>query len=147
MVYCLLTVALLTNNYQPLTNKLQHLFITIIIATVWLANGLVYKVLNLIPRHELIVARILGNSYSRPLTILIGLSEIIMAIWTFTKFKSKLNAIAQMAIVATMNMIEFMLAPDLLLWGKFNAFFAFLFILLVYYNEFVLNKQQQQATN
>jgi hypothetical protein len=142
-----MTAALLTNNYLPLTNKLQHLIITILIATVWLANGLICKVLNLVPRHELIVARILGNNYAKPLTILIGLSEIIMAIWALTKFQSKLNAIAQMAIVATMNMIEFMLAPDLLLWGKFNAFFAFLFILLVYYNEFVLNKQQQQATN
>lgn len=139
--------ALLTNNYQPLTNKLQHLIIIILFATVWLANGLVCKVLNLVPRHELIVARILGNSYARPLTILIGLSEIIMAIWTLTKFKSKLNAIAQMAIVATMNIIEFILAPDLLLWGKFNAFFAFLFILLVYYNQFVLNKQLKQTSN
>lgn len=130
-----------------MTNKLQHLIITILIATVWLANGLICKVLNLVPRHELIVARILGNSYARPLTLLIGLSEIIMAIWTFTKFQSKLNAIAQMAIVATMNTIEFILAPDLLLWGKFNAFFAFLFILLVYYNEFVLNKQLKQASS
>lgn len=129
------------------TSKNNHTILTLLIATVWLANGLVCKVLNLVPRHELIVARILGNSYSRPLTILIGLSEIIMAIWTLSKFKSKLNAITQMAIVATMNLIEFMLATDLLLWGKFNAFFAFLFILLVYYNEFVLNKPLKQATN
>lgn len=128
------------------TSKKTHTLLTLLIATVWLANGLLCKVLNLVPRHELIVARILGNSYARPLTILIGLSEIIMAIWTLTKFQSKLNAIAQMAIVATMNVIEFMLAPDLLLWGKFNAFFPFLFILLVYYNEFVLNKQLKQTT-
>ncbi|MDI9363688.1 MAG: DoxX-like family protein [Flavobacterium sp.] len=130
-----------------MTNRNKHIAITIVIATVWLANGLLCKVLNLVPRHELIVARILGKSYSRPLTILIGLSEIIIAIWTLTKIQLKLNAIAQMAIVATMNMIEFMLAPDLLLWGKFNAFFAFLFILVVYYNQFVLNKQLKQTSN
>ena len=46
-----------------------------------------------------------------------------------------------MGIVATMNGMEFILVPDLLLWGRFNSIFALLFIGLVYYNEFVLNKQ------
>jgi hypothetical protein len=100
-------------------------------------------VLNIVPRHEQIVAKILGNGHSRPLTILIGLAEIVMAIWVLTKFKSKLNAIAQMTVVATMNIIEFIVVPDLLLWGRLNIVFAFLFIGLVYYNEFVLNKNLQ----
>jgi len=30
----------------------------------------------------------------------------------------------------------------LLLWGKLNSLFAFIFILVVYYNEFYLNKEQ-----
>lgn len=114
---------------------------TILIATVWLANGLLCKVLNLVPRHEQIVARILGDDHSRTLTILIGLSEIVMTIWVLTKYKSKLNAIAQMTVVATMNILEFILVPDLLLWGRLNSVFALLFIGLVYYNEFVLNKK------
>ncbi len=113
---------------------------TVLIATVWLANGLFCKVLNLVPRHEQIVAGILGDDYSRTLTILIGLSEIVMAIWVLTKFKTKFNAIAQMTVVATMNILEFILVPDLLLWGRLNSVFALLFIGLVYYNEFVLNK-------
>lgn len=114
---------------------------TILIATVWLANGLLCKVLNLVPRHEQIVAKILGGDYSRTLTILIGLSEIVMTIWVLTKYKSELNAIAQMTVVATMNILEFILVPDLLLWGRLNSVFALLFIGLVYYNEFVLNKK------
>jgi len=97
--------------------------------------------LNLVPRHEQIVAEILGNTYSRPLTILIGVSEIIMAIWVVSRYKSKLNAILQMVVVATMNTMEFILVPDLLLWGKLNSLFAFLFIVLVYYNEFILTKK------
>lgn len=123
--------------------KLQtlHKTLTLLIATVWLINGLVSKVLNLVPRHEEIVARILGDENSRLFTVLIGLSEIIMAIWILTKFKSKLNAIAQITIVATMNILEFILVPELLLWGRFNIIFAFQFIGLVYYNEFVLNKK------
>jgi hypothetical protein len=36
-----------------------------------------------------------------------------------------------------------MLASDLLLWGKLNALFAFLFVLVVYFNEFYLNKKQR----
>jgi len=124
-----------------MTNNKKHKILTYCIATVWLANGLFCKVLNLVPRHEQIVARILGNDYSRPLTILIGLSEIVMAVWVLTKFKSKINAIAQMTVVATMNIIEFIVVPDLLLWGRLNIVFAFLFIRLVYYNEFVLNKK------
>lgn len=114
------------------------------IACVWIANGLFCKVLNLVPRHEQIVAVILGPTYSRPLTILIGLLEIVMAIWILSGLKTRLNAMVQIAVVATMNTLEFIIVPDLLLWGKHNSFFAFLFILLVYFNEFYLNKKTAQ---
>jgi len=114
--------------------------LTFLISTVWLANGLFCKVFNFVPRHEQIIARILDDDYSRTLTILIGFSEVVMAIWVFTKFKTKFNAITQMTVVATMNIVEFILVPDLLLWGRLNSVFALLFICLVYYNEFVLNK-------
>lgn len=116
--------------------------LTYCIATVWIVNGLFCKVLDFVPRHEQIVARILGEDYSRPLTILIGISEIIMAIWILSGYKTKLNAILQIGVVTTMNTIEFILVPDLLLWGKLNSLFAFIFILIVYYNEFYLNKKQ-----
>ncbi len=118
-----------------------HVFFTYLIATVWMVNGLFCKVLNLVPRHEQIVARILGSDFSRPLTIAIGLSEIIMAIWILSKYKSKLNTVAQIAVVIIMNIIEFMLAPDLLMWNKANIIFAVLFSSLVYYNGFKLNSK------
>jgi hypothetical protein len=121
------------------TNK-TYKTLTYLIAFVWLANGLLCKVLNLVPRHQQIVERILDREYSRTITIAIGLSEIIMAIWILSKYKSKLNAIVQMAIIATMNVLEFLLAPDLLLWGTYNSLFAFLFILLVYFTNFKLKK-------
>jgi len=95
-------------------------------------------VFNFVPRHQQIIERILGDEYSRTLTILIGAAEIVMAIWILSKYKSRFNAVIQIILVALMNTIEFLLAPDLLLWGRFNSFFALLFILLVYYNEFVL---------
>jgi hypothetical protein len=104
-----------------------------LIAAVWLVNGLFCKVLNLVPRHRQIVARILGNTYARLITKAIGFSEIAMAAWIVSGFLPKLNAIVQIAIIATMNLLEFILAPDLLLWGRFNALFAFLFILLIFF--------------
>ncbi len=123
-----------------------HRIITLLISIVWLVNGLFCKVLNLVPRHEEIVAKILDNDYSRSLTILIGLSEIVMAIWVLSNYKTILNAITQIIIVATMNILEFILVPDLLLWGRLNSVFAILFIGVIYYNEFILNKKSIQTT-
>ncbi|GAA4313810.1 hypothetical protein GCM10023183_33740 [Nibribacter koreensis] len=94
----------------------------------------------MVNRHEQIVGRILGTEVARPFTILIGLSEIGMAVWIVSRIKTRLNALAQITIVATMNILEFFLVPDLLLWGRLNSFFALLFILIVYYNEFILNR-------
>lgn len=118
-----------------------HKILNYCIAAVWLLNGLFCKVLNMVPRHEEIVASILGTAHSRAFTFLIGLSEMVMAIWILTGFKTRLNVILQILVVATMNILEFILVPDLLLWGKANSLFAFLFIIVVYYNEFHLNKK------
>ncbi len=129
-----------------MTDKAIHKLLTYFISAVWIANGLFCKVLNLVPRHEQIVARILGNDNSRVFTIAIGLSEIIMAIWILSNFKSRLNAIAQIFIIATMNTLEFILVPDLLLWGKANVIFALILIIVVYFNEFYFHKKLSQHT-
>jgi hypothetical protein len=116
----------------------MHKVLSYFIAAVWLVSGLFCKVLNLVPRHQQIVARILGNGYSRTLTIIIGLLEIFMAVWVLARFRPRLNAVIQIAAIAVMNILEFMLAPDLLLWGKLNIVFAFVFAGLIYYYEFRL---------
>ncbi len=125
-----------------MTNTRINKILTYCIATIWIANGLFCKVLNLVPRHEQIVLRILGGYHSRLLTILIGLSEIIMAVWILSGYKTKLNAVSEITVVTTMITLEFILVPDLLLWGKLNSLFALIFILVVYYNEFNINKKQ-----
>ena len=118
-----------------------HRLLTYCIAAVWMINGLFFKVLNLVPRHEKIVARIVGTNFSHPLVMIIGFSEITIAAWILSGIKTRLNAIVQIAVVAGMNIFEFVLAPDLLLWGRVNIIFAALFALTVYYNEFHLNKK------
>lgn len=118
-----------------------HKPLTYLMALVWLINGLFCKVLNLVPRHQEIVETILHRQDGRALTIAIGLSETLMAIWIVSGYRSKLNAILQIIVIATMNILEAIYAPDLLLWGRWNGLFAFLFILVIYINEFHLKKQ------
>lgn len=67
--------------------KTLHKALSMLIALVWLMNGLFCKVLNWVPRHEQIVARILGETHSRTFTLLIGISEIVMTVWILSKFK------------------------------------------------------------
>jgi len=107
------------------------------IAAVWLANGLLCKVLHLVPRHEAIVARILGPTYAAPLTRAIGVAEIGMAVWVASGRWLRLCAATQILLIVTMNALEFGLAADLLLWHQFNSVFAGLFALVVYYHGFI----------
>ncbi len=122
-------------------STITHRILTLSIAGVWLLNGLVCKVLNLVPRHGQIVAEILGATHAATLTLLIGLAEIVMAAWVLSGFRPKTNAIVQIAVVAGMNILEFVLVPDLLLWGRLNALFALLFIGFVYYHAFVIRRE------
>lgn len=112
-----------------------------LIAGVWIINGLFCKVLGLVPRHQQIVAEILGEQYAGVLTKMIGGAEIVMAVWIVSGYKSRWNALVQILVVGVMNILEFMLVPELLLWGRFNIAFAALFILVVYYQEWVLRSQ------
>mgnify|MGYP001802059885 CR=1 FL=1 len=117
------------------------LIIRFLIAMVWLVNGLICKVLMLVPRHHEIVSRILGDEHAVLLTRGIGLGEIGIALWVVSGIKSRLCAIFQMVLVATMNLLEFVIARDLLLWGGMNAVYATLFIAFVGWHEFVLKKK------
>src|SRR5260221_9966131 len=101
-------------------------------ALVWLANGLFCKLLNLVPRHQLIVSRILGEDYSLVITKVIGVLEILMTVWILRGIKSRWCALTLIVVVAVMNILEFILVPDLLLFGRFNAVFAVLFIVIIY---------------
>lgn len=111
---------------------------TFLIAAVWLANGLFCKVLNRVPRHQEIVGRILGSEHADLLTKTIGVAEIAMAVWIVSGYWSRVNTLMQVAIIGTMNLLEFFLVPDLLLWGRFNLLFAFLFIGVILCNEYYL---------
>jgi hypothetical protein len=82
------------------------------------------------------VARILGEDHAFLLTHLIGISEIAMAAWILSGIRWKRSAAAQIATVATMNVIEHFLAPDLLLFGKFNSLIALVYLMGVTWSGF-----------
>ena len=136
----------ITTTSYFMTNNTISKFLTYFIAGVWIINGLYCKILNFVPRHQEIVGRILGSDHSRILTIIISVLEILMAVWIVSKINSRLNAIAQITIVATMNIIEFLVVPDQLLWGRFNILFAFIFIFIVYCNEYYFNQKNLKQT-
>ncbi|WP_300566788.1 DoxX-like family protein [Flavobacterium sp.] len=122
-------------------------FLYYLIALVWIVNGLFCKVLNFVPRHQEIVGKILGEEHSFLLIKIIGVLEIGMAVWVLSKFKSRFCAILQIIVIGTMNLLEFILAPELLLFGKINSIIAILFMTVIYINEFVLVETPIKTTN
>jgi hypothetical protein len=135
-----------TNRKTSPAALLVRTILTICISLVWLINGLFCKLLNFVPRHEEIVARILGAEHSSFFTKAIGIAEMLMFVWIISRIRSRWCAIMQMVIIATMNTIEFILAPDLLLYGKANSLVALFFIAVIFYNEFILGKKQLRTS-
>jgi hypothetical protein len=119
-----------------MSKKQVNLLASVLIALVWLVNGLFCKVLNLVPRHQQIVGHILGQVYADIATKAIGFSEILMVLWIFSHIQPRLCATTQIVIVLLMNVIEFVLVPELLLFGRLNIIFAVCFALFVYWAEF-----------
>lgn len=120
--------------------------LTIGIAVVWSINGLFCKLLNFVPRHQLIVSRIVGEEYASIITKVIGVSEMLMFVWIISKIKPRLCAITQILVIATMNILEFILVPDLLLFGKLNIVLAAVLIVAIFINEFLLPKSHHKTT-
>ena len=119
----------------------KYKIINYLIALTWIVNGLYCKILNIVPRHQQIVSEILSSEYAGLLTKLIGIAEVLMAVWILSGYKSRINAVTQIILILTMNVIEFIAVPELLLWGKLNLLFAILLAFVIYINEFYLNKK------
>ncbi len=123
-------------------NISRQIFVSWLIAVVWLANGLLCKVLNFVPRHRAIVGVILGYAHSALFTTLIGIGEILVAAWIISRIKPKLCAAFQIVLIGIMNTMEFFLVPQLLLWGRLNLVFAIVFMIVIYSNEFIKREKQ-----
>src|SRR5690554_138906 len=114
-------------------HKILHNALTLAIASVWVANGLWAKILGNVPRHEAIVGRVLGEAFAPGLIVMIGVGELVIAAWVLSRFRTRICVAVQIALVLTMNVIEFVFARDLLLFGGLNFVFALGFAMLLGY--------------
>ena len=85
------------------------------IGSVWVFHGLYSKLLNGIPRHRLIVGKILGFGKAGIATRTIGLLELLLGVWAFTGWHPMLCASVQTAAIIAMNTLEILLARELLI--------------------------------
>src|SRR6476620_6477916 len=92
-----------------------HLLAQIIVGGVWVFHGLYSKVFNRIPRHQMIVAKVLGARIARPATILIGVLEFLLGVWVFTGWWPVVCVSVQTAALVGMNILEILLARELLI--------------------------------
>jgi uncharacterized membrane protein YphA (DoxX/SURF4 family) len=98
----------------PTCVRRVHFALRFLVGSVWLFHGLYSKLLDGIPRHRLIVARVLGDEVAAAATIAIGLLEILLGVWVLVHRLPRVCAAVQTAAVVAMNALEIARAPDLL---------------------------------
>lgn len=92
-----------------------HIAAQIVIGSVWVFHGLYSKILNGIPRHRLIVGKILGTANAGIATKAIGLLEVLLGLWAFTGWHPVGCALVQTVAIVAMNALEIFLAGELLI--------------------------------
>jgi uncharacterized membrane protein YphA (DoxX/SURF4 family) len=97
------------------TVRKLRMTVRILIGSVWVFHGLYSKILNLIPRHQMIVGRVLGEDAAAFVTPAIGVAEILLGLWVYSAIKARLCALTQTVALVSMNTLEILLARDLLL--------------------------------
>jgi hypothetical protein len=110
-----------------------HPLAQVVIGSVWVFHGIYSKVFNGIPRHRLIVGKILGDANAGVATKVIGLFEFLIGLWAFTGWQPVGCAIVQTATIVAMNSLEILLARELLISGIGMVILNLGFLSLVWY--------------
>jgi hypothetical protein len=117
-------------HFQP---ERLHLLAQIGIGSVWIFHGLYSKILNGIPRHRLIVGRILGIKKAAVATKTIGLLELLLGGWVIAGWHPVWCASVQTAAIIAMNSLEIFLARELLISAIGMVALNFGFLSLVWW--------------
>jgi hypothetical protein len=117
-------------HFQP---ERLHSIAQIGIGSVWVFHGLYSKVLNGIPRHRLIVGRILGTERAGIATKTIGLLELLLGVWAITGWHPVWCASVQTAALIAMNSLEIVLARELLISAAGMVVLNLLFMVLIWW--------------
>lgn len=110
-----------------------HFVITGFIGSVWVFHGLYSKICAGIPRHGMIVERVLGERIAGQATLFIGVMEVLLGFWVYTRFKRRACALVQTLAIVAMNALEILLARDLLISALGMVALNSAFILLMWY--------------
>ena len=107
--------------------------VRILATIVWIVFGGIFKVLGVVPRHQEIVANILGGEHARVITVLIGLAETALGLWWLIGFLPRICALFQTAAIISMNVLELHYARPLLLAPVAMIISNVIFLALVWY--------------
>ncbi len=110
----------------------MHTALQILIGSVWIFHGLYNKLLHGIPRHRLIVGRILGEKIAVTATKTIGVLEILLGLWVFSGFAPLFCAAVQTLALVSMNTLEIVLARELLISAIGMVLLNMVFLVLVW---------------
>jgi len=110
-----------------------HLVAQIGIGSVWIFHGLYSKVLNGIPRHRLIVGKILGKERAGVMTKIIGLLEVLLGLWAIANWQPVWCASVQTAALIAMNSLEIILARELLISAIGMLILNLFFLIVVWW--------------
>lgn len=117
----------------PPPSRTLALVLRVSIALVWIFHGLYSKILGGIPRHRLIVARILGERIATPATLTIGALEVLLGLWVLSGKRRPACALAQTVAIIAMNTLEILRADDLLVSAAGMIALNFVFLCVVWY--------------
>ena len=92
-----------------------YVFAQILIGAVWIFHGLYSKLLNGIPRHRLIVGKVLGTANAGIATKTIGVLEVLLGVWALTGWQPVACAVVQTTALVAMNTLEIVMAAELLI--------------------------------
>ncbi len=109
------------------------MFAMLLIGSVWIFHGLYSKLLNGIPRHRMIVDRILGKRFGFLATKFVGGAEVLLGIWVFTGWQPVICAGLQTLAIVSMNTLEILLARDLLISAAGMVFLNAGFLLFIWH--------------
>lgn len=100
--------------FSAATLRLSHLIPRLVVGAVWIFHGLYSKLLDGIPRHRMIVARVLGEEFAEVATVVVGLLEVLLGLWVLSRMLPRTCAVVQTLALLAMNSLEIARAPDLL---------------------------------
>lgn len=113
--------------------KAFHFAAQIVIGSVWIFHGIYSKILDGIPRHRLIVGRILGTRRAALATKVIGILEALLGVWVFTGSNRALCAGVQTLAILAMNSLEIILARELLISAGGMVVLNAVYLTMVWY--------------